>query len=100
MKTATCFSKVLIPRRVVEKTRDDIVKILRNHGYIDETAFPVPKWSRKQEEVDGAIFELQASGIVGRQIGSLKSLKVLYLSREIINAFLAIIGGEVLSLGP
>lgn len=89
------FFKNLIPRRVVEKTRNDIIEILRNHGYIDETAFPVPKWSRKEEEVDGAICELQASGAVGRQIGGLDSVQALYLSREIMNVFHAILGGVV-----
>ena len=87
------FVRNLIDSKKVERVKNDIIKILKNYGYVkDEVSEPI--WSSKEANPK----ELQPqnpSSLIGNKISNLKSLRDLYLSSELIHIFEKILGGKV-----
>ena len=80
--------------KTATKARDDIVRILKCHGYVEQNADPAePTWTGKTP--DAAELTVLATGEANRKIGRLRSVGELSKAEEAVRVLERIVGGEL-----
>ena len=84
------FFRNFIDEKKVDKVRNDVIKILKEKGYLDIES-PETTWSGKKSEKG----DFDGAGVIGIQISKLNSIRKLYTSGEIVKLLKTFLGGEI-----
>ena len=87
------FLRGLLDKKRVETVRDNIVDVLKAHGFVDKGANSYPIWSGKWPEEN----EFSPDGAVTKDVVKLGVLEALSVAPELIEVLERVLGGEVFS---
>ena len=85
------FIRGLLKKERLEKIRDNIIKELKRHGFVESQATSEPTWTGKWPESD----ELSPDGIINETIVEQGILGELAVPEELIEVLESVLGGEV-----
>lgn len=85
------FFRNLLDRKRVEAVRDNIISVLKKHGFINKDASSEPIWSGKWPEAN----EFSPDGTVTKAVVDLRVLEALSIAPELIAVLERVLGGEV-----
>ena len=85
------FFRDLLDKQRVETVRDDIISVLKEHGFINKDANSDPIWSGKWPEAN----EFSPDGVVTKDVVNLGVLEALAIAPELIELLERVLGGAV-----
>ena len=85
------FFNDLLDKEGVETVRDNIIDVLKTHGFVDKDANSDPIWSGKWPEAN----EFSPDGAVTKAVVDLGVLEALAVAPELIEVLERVLGGEV-----
>ena len=85
------FFRDLLDTKRVETVRDNIISVLKKHGFINQDANFDPIWSGKWPEAN----EFSPDGVVTKDVVNLGVLEALAIAPELIQLLEQVLGGEV-----